>query len=197
MGLRSRRDAKAAHEVGQPSMEQLVDRVSRGDEEAFAAVYQQVAGPVYGLVRRVVRDPARSEEVTQEVLVEVWRAASRFNASRGSALSWVMTMAHHRAVDHVRATRAAADRDERDAQLGRSPAFDEVAEEVESGLDRERVRHGLAALTELQREALVLAYYGGYTYQEVADLLDIPLGTAKTRLRDGLIHLRDHLGVMS
>lgn len=195
MGLRVRREAKAALDTADMTLEQLLERVAQGDETAFAAVYQYVAGPVYGLARRVVRDPARSEDVTQEVLVEVWRTASRFNPSRGSGLSWVMATAHHRAVDHVRRTRAAADRDERDARLGEAPTFDEVAEQVEAGLDRERVRRGLTSLTGLQREALVLAYYGGYTYKEVADLLDIPLGTAKTRLRDALIRLRDHLEV--
>lgn len=175
-------------------LEALLGRVARGDEAAFERVYDQVSGPVYGVVLRVLRDPAQSEEVAQEVLVEVWRSAARFDPNRGSALSWVMTMAHRRAVDRVRSAQAAGDR-ERRANPPPGPAYDEVAEQVETRLDRERVRRCLGSLTELQRESVTLAYYGGYSYREVAELLSLSLGTVKTRMRDGLIRMRDCLGV--
>jgi RNA polymerase sigma-70 factor, ECF subfamily len=175
----------------------LIGRVARGDEAAFAALYDHAAPTVFGLVRRVVRDPAQSEEVTQEVLLEIWRTASRFDNTRGSASTWLMTVAHRRAVDRVRSAAAAAERELRasstlaeDATTG----YDVVAEEVEARLDAQRVRRCLDSLTELQRESVTLAYYGGYTHREVADLLGAPLGTVKTRMRDGLIRLRDCLG---
>jgi RNA polymerase sigma-70 factor, ECF subfamily len=171
----------------------LLDRVARGDQDAFEAVYDQLAGPVYGLIRKVVRDPAQSEEVTQEVLLEVWRTASRFDAARGSAATWVMTIAHRRAIDRVRSTAAAAEREQKTAQP--LVLTDEVAETVAANMDAERVRRCLGGLTELQRESITLAYYSGYTYAQVAALLHTALGTVKTRIRDGLIRLRDCMGV--
>jgi RNA polymerase sigma-70 factor (ECF subfamily) len=184
----------AAGPVGQDPSELLV-LVARGDRDAFAALYDVVSGPVLGLVTGVLRDPAQSEEVTQEVLVEVWRTAARFRPDRGSAMTWVMTLAHRRAVDRVRSAQSAADREQRAALLDRVPAYDEVSEQVEARLEREQVRRCVGGLTELQREAVSLAYYRGLTYREVAELLALPLGTVKTRLRDGLIRLRDCLGV--
>jgi RNA polymerase sigma-70 factor, ECF subfamily len=171
----------------------LLDRVARGDQDAFEAVYDQLAGPVYGLIRKVVRDPAQSEEVTQEVLLEVWRTASRFDAARGSASTWVMTIAHRRAIDRVRSATAAAEREHKTAQP--LVLTDEVAETVAANMDAERVRRCLGGLTGLQRESITLAYYGGYTYPQVAALLHTALGTVKTRIRDGLIRLRDCMGV--
>jgi len=171
----------------------LLTRVARGDQDAYAAVYDRTAGQVLGLVLTVVRDPAQSEEVMQEVLLDVWRSASRFDAELGSAAAWVMTLAHRRAVDRVRSEQKAAEREMRVASS--AVAYDEVAEAVEARLDRERVRRCLGSLTELQRESVTLAYYGGYTYREVAELLGVAIGTVKTRMRDGLIRLRDCLGV--
>ncbi|WP_407566261.1 ECF RNA polymerase sigma factor SigK [Streptomyces sp. 184] len=180
---------------GEPSAEELLTRVARGDGEAFSEVYDALSGPVLGLVRSVVRDPAQSEEVMQDVMVEVWRTAARFRPERGSARSWVLMLAHRRAVDRVRSAQAAAEREGKAALLARTPAFDEVSEQVESRLERVQVRRCLRMLTELQREAVTLAYYRGLTYREVAGLLSLPLGTVKTRLRDGLIRMRDCLGV--
>ncbi|MGA5345028.1 sigma-70 family RNA polymerase sigma factor [Streptomyces griseoincarnatus] len=174
--------------------DQLLIRVAGGDQKAFEDLYGLVSGPVYGLVRRVVRDPAQSEEVAQEVLLELWRSAARFDPGRGTALSWVLTLAHRRAVDRVRSVRAAGEREQREARRGHGPAFDQVAEEVEAGLEREWVRRCLDRLTALQRQSVTLAYYDGYTYREVAERLRLPLGTVKTRMRDGLTRLRDCLG---
>jgi RNA polymerase sigma-70 factor (ECF subfamily) len=169
--------------------------VARGDADAFDAVYDLLAPSVFGIVRRVVRDPAQSEEVTQEVLLDVWRNAATFDPGRGSATAWVMTLAHRRAVDRVRSVQKESERERRTAAA--DVPFDEVAEAVETSLERERVRRCLRSLTELQRESVTLAYYGGYTYGQVATLLGVPPGTIKTRMRDALIRLRDCLEVPS
>ncbi|MGY1438618.1 sigma-70 family RNA polymerase sigma factor [Streptomyces reniochalinae] len=173
----------------------LLTQAAKGDQDAFAELYDRVAGPVLGLVRSVLRDPSQSEEVTQEVLVEVWRLATHFNPDKGSAMTWIMTLAHRRAVDRARSAQAASDREERAARLDRTPDYDHVVEQVEARLEREQVRRCLRTLTEIQRQSVTLAYYKGLTYREVAELLAQPLGTVKTRLRDGLIRLRDCLGV--
>jgi RNA polymerase sigma-70 factor, ECF subfamily len=184
---------RAAGRPGADELGALLTRVARGDHDAYAAVYDRTAGQVLGVVLAVVRDPAQSEEVVQEVLLDVWRSASRFDPALGSASAWVMTLAHRRAVDRVRSEQKAAERERRVASSG--AAYDEVVEVVEARLDRERVRRCLDSLTELQRESVMLAYYGGYTYREVAELLGVAIGTVKTRMRDGLIRLRDCLGV--
>jgi RNA polymerase sigma-70 factor (ECF subfamily) len=174
--------------------DELLVQVAGGDHQAFEELYGLVSGPVFGLVRRVVRDPAQSEEVSQEVLLELWRSAARFDPGRGSALSWVLTLAHRRAVDRVRSARAAVDREQREARRSHNPAFDQVTEEVEAGMERQLVRRCLDRLTALQRQSVTLAYYDGYTYREVAERLALPLGTVKTRMRDGLTRLRDCMG---
>ncbi|MGN6090102.1 MAG: sigma-70 family RNA polymerase sigma factor [Actinomycetales bacterium] len=178
------------------ALAELVRRTARGDEAAFEQLYDRCAGQVLGLVRRVLRDPAQSEEVAQEVLVEVWRQATRYDETKGAPLTWILTIAHRRAVDRVRSAQAST---ERDARIGIRDAagaeYDHVADEVATRLEHEQVRRCLDGLTDLQRESLQLAYYGGYTQTEVAALLEVPLGTVKTRVRDGLIRLRDCMGV--
>ena len=171
----------------------LLGRVARGDHDAYAAVYDRTAGQVLGLVLSIVRDPAQSEEVAQEVLLDVWRSASRFDTELGSAAAWVMTLAHRRAVDRVRSVQKQSERERRIAAA--DIPYDEVIEAVESSFERERVRRCLNSLTEVQRESVTLAYYRGYTYGQVASLLGVPTGTVKTRMRDALIRLRDCLGV--
>ena len=168
---------------------------AKGDEAAFASVYDQTAARVHGLVLRVLRSPSQAEEVTQEVFLEVWRQAARFDPHRGSPLGWLMTLAHRRAVDRVRSSQASTVRDESYEARTREIQFDSTADAVTARMDAQRVRHALDQLSHLQREAVSLAYLGGYTHTEVAGLLDLPLGTAKTRIRDGLIRLRDQLGV--
>jgi RNA polymerase sigma-70 factor (ECF subfamily) len=174
--------------------EQLLGRVGRGDEQAFAALYDLLGAAVYGLARRVVRDPARAEEIAQEVFIQVWQSAARFDPSRGSAKGWVLTLAHRRAVDAVRHDQAATNRENR-YDWSSGPDFDEVEETVSTTLEHEQVRRCLDGLTELQREAVNLAYYNGHTYAEVAQVLDTNPATIKTRIRDGLVRLRDCMGV--
>jgi RNA polymerase sigma-70 factor (ECF subfamily) len=185
--------ASPASQARPDELQAALSAVARGDEVAFAVVYDRAAPAVLGTVRRILRNPAQSEEVMQEVLLEVWRTAARFDPAAGSAAAWISMLAHRRAVDRVRSEQRAAQREARSATA--EVGYDQVAEAVEASLDRERVRRCLDSLTELQRESVTLAYYGGYSYREVAQLLDVPVGTVKTRMRDGLIRLRDCLGV--
>lgn len=163
-----------------------------GHQDAFDALFDRLAGPVYGVIRRVLRDPAESEEVAQEVLLEVWQTADRFNPAMGGAAAWVMTIAHRRAVDRIRSTTATAQR-ERAMDVVRPP-YDEVAEAVEASLEGERVRRCLDSLTEMQREAITLVYLQGHSYRQAADLMNITTGALKARIRDGLIRVRGRMG---
>ena len=190
-------DDTASGGPGTPDLGELFRRSARGDENAFAAVYDATAARVHGLVLRVIRDPAQAEEVTQETFLEAWRIASRFDPDRGSALSWLLTLAHRRAVDRVRSAEAASRRDGTYHDQNSTVAHDSTAEAATPAREAQRVRSAMKTLTDVQREAIELAYFGGYTHTEVATMLDLPVGTAKTRIRDGLIRLRDSLGVAS
>lgn len=171
----------------------LLLRCGRGDQGAFASLYDQLAPLVHGIVLRVVRDPSQTEEVTQEVFVELWRIAPRFDGEKGSVKAWAATVAHRRAVDRVRSEQSARDRVEHESRK-RVTEIDVVVDTVESSFDQARVRRALSQLTEPQREAVELAYFGAHTYREVAALLDVAEGTIKSRIRDGMIRLRDELG---
>jgi RNA polymerase sigma-70 factor (ECF subfamily) len=199
-GMRFERSASgqdSADPLGEPSLEDLLARSARGDEQAFAQLYDLTSSRVYGMVLRVVRDPAQSAEVTQDIYLEVWRQSARFDSGKGAVLPWLLMIAHRRAVDRVRAAQSAIVRDDKYATLTEDRPFDTVSEQVQTSLEAQRVRKVLHQLTPAQREAVSLAYFGGYTHTEVSELLKIPLGTVKTRIRDGLIRMRDALGVVT
>lgn len=172
----------------------LLSRAGRGDQSAFADLYDALAPLLHGVVLKVVRDPAQSEEVTQEAFIELWKLAPRYDASRGSVRSWATTLAHRRAIDRVRSEQSSRNRTDREAHT-RPIQSNDVAEQVVANIDGTRVRKALERLTEIQRQAVELAYFGGHSYREVAVLLGVAEGTIKTRIRDGLIRLRDELGV--
>jgi RNA polymerase sigma-70 factor, ECF subfamily len=178
----------------------LLSRVAVGDEAAFADLFRLLSPRVLGLVQRVVRSRAQAEEITQEVFVEVWRTAPRFDTAKGSAETWVTMLAHRRAVDRVRAEQARTERQTKVATQGPVPEATpetHVVDLIGTDEDAHRVRAALAHLTDLQRQAIELAFYRGFTYPQVAQALDVPLGTIKTRIRDGLLRLRDQLEVMA
>lgn len=170
-------------------------RVARGDAEAFAGLYDATSARVYGLVIRILRDPGYSEETTQDVYAQVWRCAADFDPEQGSALAWLMTLAHRRAVDRVRAEVASSRREARYVAVSAEPDTDVVADSAIRSDERRQVADCLGSLTDLQRQAIELAYYDGLTYPQVSERLSTSLGTVKTRMRDGLRRLRDCLGV--
>lgn len=171
-----------------PTQEELFLRITRGDRTAFSEFYDQLSGLVFGLALRTTRSRTLAEEVTQEVFLQVWRQADRFEPAKGSARAFVATLAHRRSVDVVRRSQAAADREE--ALPPQAATQPDVADEVADQEERSQVRAALGGLSDLQREAIELAYFGGLTYKEVADRLDTPLGTIKSRMRDGLARIR-------
>ena len=177
--------------------EELLHRIAGGDQTAFSELYDRLAPRVLGLVRRLVRDHAQSEEVTQEVFLEIWQSASRFEPNKGGASTWILTMAHRRAIDRIRSAQAGRDRDNRVGVRDYQPDYDQVAETVEIRIEHERVETAMQDLSETQRQAVRLAYYGGYSHSEISVMLSVPIGTVKTRLRDGMIRLRSGLGVAS
>jgi len=166
--------------------------VARGEHGAFDLIYEQLREPVQRQVQAILRDPAQSEEVTQEVLLELWRTAVRYDSDKGSATAWALTIARRRAIDRVRRTAAAAAREQRSAVSAASWAsWDEAHEAMEDTLDAGRLLRCVDQLSDLQYEAIKLAFYGGHTYSEVASILGAPLGTVKARIRDAMIKLRD------
>jgi RNA polymerase sigma-70 factor (ECF subfamily) len=176
----------------------LVARVTEGDGGALEALYRRYGRPCYGLARRILADDQFAQDVVQEVFLTVWRDASRFDASRGAFSSWLLSMTHHKAVDAVR--REENLRKRRTTSEGleeRESDAPDVGEEVWSLLRRSRVREALQTLPAPQREALTLAYFGGYTQREIAGLTTTPLGTVKTRMLAGMKRLRETLDGIS
>lgn len=180
------------HEAGPgtQTLGDLLGRVAEGDQTAFAELYEQVSKRVHGLVLRVVRNPAISAEVVQEVFLMLWVSASSYKSDLGSPEAWIFTLAHRRAVDRVRSEQRSV---ARDAQYAQKEYFmEEPADErVHHTLMSESVKRCLASLTDLQAEAIRLAYYGGLTYTEVAEKLQVKVPTAKSRIQSGLACLRN------
>ena len=182
---------RLVHARGPNDVDMLVGKVARGDSAAFESLYDAMGASVFGVARRVVRDPARAEDVAQDVFLDVWRKAPSFDHERGSARTWIMTIAHRRAVDAVRRNETAK---RYDGHAGLDEvSHDEPADALLAQEEHGAVRNCLGTLTDLQLESVRLAYFNGYTYAEVATLLEKPLPTIKTRMRDGLIRLRDCL----
>jgi RNA polymerase sigma-70 factor (ECF subfamily) len=180
-------DLQAAHLV------KLMSHTALGNNEAFAELYDLTVRRVYGTVLWVLRSPEHAEEVTQEVYTELWQQAARYSPSKGSVIAWMMTVARRRAVDRVRSLSSELARDERYA-VAAEPAIDEVWDRATQRADIERLRHGLRSLTDLQSEALILAYYENLTQSQIASRLNVPLGTVKTRIRDAIKRLGEALG---
>ena len=169
-------------------------RVLEGDGAALEALYARYGRPCYSLARRILSDEQLAQDVVQEVFLAVWRDVSRFDGSRGGFSTWLLSMTHHKAVDAVRREENQRKRrsslEALEPREGDGPAVDD---EVWTSLRGERVRESLAALPEAQREALVLAYFGGYTQREIAGLTSTPLGTVKTRMLAGMRRMRGGL----
>lgn len=182
-------DQRSGVGVDVDDLDELILTVARGEDGAFEALFGQLSGPVYRAALVIIRDPAQAEEVSQEVLVEIWRTAGRFDPARGTAAAWATTMARRRAIDRVRSVTADATRESRHA--GVPVSWDQVSETVEDIMDRERLTSSLNRLSGPQRQAIMLAYYGGHTYTEVAAILGVAVGTVKGRIRAGLANLRD------
>lgn len=180
--------------VDADQLEHLLALVAAGDRAAFADLYDRTGSRVYGMVLRVLRDPGYSEDVTQDVYLQIWRDAGRFDAAQGSAMSWLLTIAHRRAVDRVRSESSASARENRYGLRSLAEVVAGVDDEVLTRDAGRRVRDCLATLTELQAQAVSLAYYDGFTYREVADRLTVALPTVKSRIRDGLKRVRGCLG---
>jgi RNA polymerase sigma-70 factor, ECF subfamily len=176
-------------------LDALLRRVAHRDSQAFAELYDATRARVYGMVCRVLRDRGYSEETTQDVYLQVWRTAESYDPASGSALAWLLTLAHRRAVDRVRSEQSASQRDSRYGASTVERDADNVTEAVLTGEDRRRVTACLDGLTDIQRECIELAYYQGLTYVQVSERLSANLATVKSRIRDGLRGLRNCLGV--
>ena len=174
------------------SDEALVALVARGDEDALAELYDRVSRIAYGLALRVLRDERHAEDAVQEAFLQVWRSAATFRAERAKASTWILTLVHRRAVDLVRREeRRQAEPLADDSALSTAP--EETDEAAWLRFERERVQTALKQLPDVQREALELAYYGGFSQSELAERLGVPLGTIKSRMFAGLARLRELL----
>lgn len=172
--------------------ESVLARVATGDKAAFSELYDALAPRVLGQARKLIINRAMAEEITQEVFLDIWQSASRFDAARGSAIGWVLAITRTKAIDRIRSEESARVRDETIGRRDFKREFDEVVEAVDASFVRETVRSALAGLTTLQREAITL-FYDGYSHSEIARQLGVPLGTVKSRLHDGMARLRRDL----
>ncbi len=195
-GDRAAESASAARAADATELARRLGAIAAGDRDAFAEFYDMTCARVFGLSSRIVRNPALAEEVTQEVYLQVWTSAARdYNPDLASPIGWLLTLTQRRSVDRVRSEQSASDRNHAYGASNLSREHDVVADEVGQRLDEQHVVECLETLTDTQREAIALAYYGGHTYREVADLLGSGLPAIKTRIRDGLIRLKNCLGV--
>ncbi len=183
---------------GRASDAELVRRLAQGESSALEQLYDRYGRPAYSLARRILTDEGLAEDVVQEVFIALWRQPERYDEGRGAFSSWLLTMTHHKAVDAVRREETlrrrrsrAADEDE--ALLATDSGTD-VDEQVMTTMRGDGVRRAMLELPDVQREALTLAYFGGYTQREVAALTGAPLGTVKTRMLAGMRRLKDALG---
>ena len=183
-----------AHDLAAAHLVDLMARCGTADQAAFAELYDLTMRRVYGIVLKVLRSLEHAQEVTQEVYVEVWKQAATYKPEKGSVIAWMATMAHRRAVDRVRSVSSEVARDQRYAFIDLDRESDEVWDSVAQQHEVDRVREALGTLTQIQRQAIQLAYYDGLTQSQIATALNLPLGTVKTRIRDGLKRLRDALG---
>ena len=178
------------HRGGQGEAEDaLLGRVGQKDNLAFEALYDRYGGAVYSLAVKMLRDRQTAEEIAQEVFLAIWRGARDFDPARGSARSWILSLAHHKSVDAVRRQRLRTAEPLSETMTAEA----DVAQDALRAVTGTEVQSALAALSDGQREAIVFAYYGGYTQQEIAKRLHVPLGTVKTRMRDGMLRLRTAL----
>lgn len=169
----------------------LLRRVIRGDQEAFAALYDRYSAAAFGLAVKICNNRVLAEDVVQEAFLSIWRRAGGFDPERGSVAAYLMAAVHNKAVDAVRHEESQRRRSEEGiSDFLAESGGEEVLEAAWLGVRRTQVRAAVASLSSVQREALELAYFEGLTYSEVAEKLGVPLGTAKTRLRDGMIRLR-------
>jgi RNA polymerase sigma factor (sigma-70 family) len=180
----------------------LLRRVADGDDTALEALYDRYGRPAFALARRITGEQVFAEEVVQEVFLALWRDPEKYDPTRGGFPSWLLATTHHKAVDAVRREetvrrRRATLAEEAGAYTSATSDLPPVEDAAWSGLRGERVRKALSSLPEPQREALVLAYYAGYTQREIAERTNTPLGTVKTRMLAGMRRLRDLLDGVS
>ena len=176
-------------------LNEMLRGIAGGDRSIFGSFYDEMAPLVFGLAKRILRAPALAEEVTQEVFLEIWQKAGDWAPERSSAPAWVLMIARRRAIDRVRSEQASRDRQETVGPAMSYHPGSEPHEAAELEAERAAVRSAISGLSDNQQVVIDLAYYQGKTYQEVAEMLDIPVGTVKTRMRDALIRMRAHYGV--
>lgn len=190
------RDRRTPPTAGTRSTELLLKAVALRDKQAYSELYAAQRTSIRTAAHRLLRDFHQAEEVAQEVLLHIWQSASRFDPARGSAAAWIGQITRARTIDRIRHCQASRARDQWHADHAMVTDFDSVSERVLADVDIAMVREGLLQVSAIQREAIVLAFFTDRSYPDIADLLHIPLGTLKTRVRDGLIRIRRNLALV-
>lgn len=175
-------------------LNRLLVQTASADKHAFSALYDALAPTVYSVCLSVLRNPALAEEVAQDVFVEVWTSAAKFDPQRGNARSWVGRLAHGRAVDKLRSHVAAVQRDDRDSKLDHATFAEPIEDEALNNVEAHLLRQAVVEIGEPHSTAVALAFFDGLTHAELAESTGVPLGTAKTRVRDGVKKLKAILG---